>query len=189
MRTSARVFPVPPAEWTEEQRALIKPSMHKDRAPNLYTTLARHPAAMHSFVAMGGHIRNSSLPQREKEILILRTGWLSRSGYEWNAHNRLGQRAGLTKTEIAGIAEGSTSAILGVADRLLCRAAEEIHADQFISDLTWKELRSHWSEAQCVDLVFTVGYYVLVCALLNSLGIQFDPGASLDADVRSAWGV
>ena len=33
----------------------------------------------------------SSLPPREREMAILRVGWLCRSGYEFHQHTRIGK--------------------------------------------------------------------------------------------------
>jgi alkylhydroperoxidase family enzyme len=188
--TTPRIAPLPPEGWTGEAGALIAPARRDGRAPpNLYTTLARNPAAMRSFVAFAAYVRSSSLPSREQELLILRIGWLGRSGYEWNAHNRMGHRAGLTDAEIARIEIGSCAPGWPPADALLLQAAEQIHADQFVGEPTWAGLREHFSEVQCMDVVFTASFYLVVCSALNSFGVQFDPGAALDPRIADAWGV
>ena len=48
-------------------------------------------------------VDNYTIPLRDKELLILRTAWLSRGDYVWGRHNLTGQRAGLTEEEIARI--------------------------------------------------------------------------------------
>ena len=42
----------------------------------------------------------SALPPREREMAILRVGWLCRSGYEFHQHTRIGKQAGLSDEEI-----------------------------------------------------------------------------------------
>ena len=60
---------------------------------------------------------------------------------------------------------------------MLIRAADELHADQFISDGTWKELAQSWNQQQLIDLVFAIGQYTLVSMALNSFGVQIEEGS------------
>jgi alkylhydroperoxidase family enzyme len=127
--------------------------------------------------------RKNALPAREREIAVLRTGWLCRSGYEWTQHVPIGQRAGLTDAEIAAIKVGASAESWSETDRALLTASDELHADHFISNATWAALKAHFSDKQCMDLVFTVGQYTQVSMILNSFGVQLDPGQNLDPDL------
>ena len=40
----------------------------------------------------------STLSPRHRELLILRTAWLCRSGYEWARHAGVAKKAGFTAT-------------------------------------------------------------------------------------------
>jgi alkylhydroperoxidase family enzyme len=152
---------------------------------NIYRTLARHPKAAKRWLVFGAHVLGkSSLTAREREILILRIGWLSRCEYEWGQHVVIGRRAGLSDTEIAAIAEGPASSGLPAFERTLLCAADELHGDQFISDATWSALRERYDDRQVIDLIFTVGQYTLVCMALNSLGVQLEAGTPGFANPR-----
>lgn len=62
-------------------------------------------------------------------------------------------------------------------------AADELHSDQFVSNATWAALRSQLSEAQCMDVVFSIAQYTQVAMILNSFGVPLDPGYVLDFDL------
>ena len=64
------------------------------------------------------------------------------------------------------------------------RASDELHADQFITDATWTELKGHFSDKQCMDVVFTTGQYTQVSMMLNTFGVQLDQGQTLDPDLK-----
>ena len=49
---------------------------------------------------------------------------------------------------------------------------------------TWTALKTHFSDKQCMDLVFTAGQYTQVCMMLNSFGVQLDEGQRLDPDLK-----
>ena len=87
---------------------------------NVFGTLDRYPKLLKAWSPFGNHVLfENSLTPREREVVILRVGWLSRSGYEWGQHVVIEQR---------------------------------------------------------LDLVFTVGQYMLVSMALNTLGVEIDEG-------------
>ena len=181
-----RVAPVPEAEWTEEQKDLLKPVSERGPPINIFKTLVAHPAAMKAFMRFGNHVlsRGNTIPPRERELVILRIGFLCKSGYEFTQHTAIGKRTGLTDDEIVRLKQGPAAPGWSVTDMALLKACDDLHADQFITDETWELLRQHFNDQQCVDLIFTVGQYTQVSMLLNSFGVQLDAGQSLDPDLR-----
>ena len=154
---------------------------------NIFRTMANAPQALKAFLTWGNYIlsRKNDLPAREREIVILRTGFLCKSGYEWTQHVEIGLRCGLTADEIARLKAGPDAG-WSPADAALIRATDELNADHFISDTTWAALLAHFSEKQAMDVVFTAGQYTQVSMILNTLGVQLDPGQTLDPDLRKA---
>lgn len=144
---------------------------------NIFRTLAHHPKLMKRWLVFGNHVlAKSSLGPREREIAILRVGWLCRAEYEWGQHVAIGKQAGLSDEEIERIAEGPEAAGWNALDRAILKATDELHGDSFVSDATWQALAEHFDTQQLMDLIFTVGQYHLVSMALNSLGVQPDPG-------------
>lgn len=172
-----RIAPVAKADWTGAQREILAPLEAQGRAWNVFTTMANHPELAKDWLVFGGHILSrNTLPAREREILILRIGWLCRSEYEWAQHTRIGKAAGLSDEDLANIMRGPAAEGLSDADRWLLKATDELHRDAFISDETWNALAKTYNTQQLMDLVFTVGQYNLVSMALNSFGVQLDPG-------------
>ena len=146
---------------------------------NIFRTLAHHPKLLKRWLVFGSHILGkNSLEARERELVILRTGWLCRAEYEWAQHVEIARGSGLGDEEIERIARGAEAPGWGERDRALLRAADELHADQFVSNETWSDLSKHYETRQLMDLLFTVGQYTLVSMALNSLGVQLEPGAA-----------
>jgi len=115
--------------------------------------------------------------------VILRTGFLCKSGYEFTQHTRIGLQAGLSGDEISRIKDGADAG-WSPAEAALIRACDELHADQFITDPTWADLGRHFSEKQCMDVVFTAAQYTQVSMFLNTFGVQLDEGQTLDPDLK-----
>lgn len=175
-----RLTPVEPEDWNEKQRAVLermRSTSEDGQVFNIFKTLAHHPDLLRRWLVFGNHVLSkSTLPAREREIAILRVGWLCRAGYEWGQHVVIGRRSGLSDQEIENIARGPDAEGWSPADALLLRAVDELHSDSMISDETWKPLSEHWNAQQLIDLVFTVGQYHLVSMALNTLGVQLDDG-------------
>jgi alkylhydroperoxidase family enzyme len=145
---------------------------------NIFRTLANHPKLMKRWLVFGNHVlAKSSLPPRERELVILRTGYRCRAAYEWSQHVEIARGSGLTDEEIDRVARGPDAEGWSDLERALLRATDELHDEQFVSDATWAELSGHYDTQQLMDLVFTVGQYTLVSMALNTLGVQLEPGA------------
>jgi 4-carboxymuconolactone decarboxylase len=184
--TKPRIPPVPPEQWTEEQREIVAPMQARGRIINIFRTMLTHPSAAKAFLAWGGYVlsRKSTLPPREREIVILRTGFLCKSGYEWTQHVPIGQKAGITDAEVARIKLGADAPGWSAADMALLKAADDLHRDYFISEPVWVELSKYFNEQQRMDVVFAVGQYTQVSMLLNTFGVQLDEGQTLDPDLK-----
>jgi len=144
---------------------------------NIFRSLANHPKLTKRWLVFGNHVLgHNTLAPRERELVILRIGWLCRSGYEWGQHVRIAKDSGVRDDEIARVARGADAPGWSELDRALLRATDELHRDAFISDATWQALAAHLGTQQLMDLVFTVGQYNLVSMALNSFGVQPEPG-------------
>jgi alkylhydroperoxidase family enzyme len=173
-----RIPPLPESEWTDEARELLQKIDGNGKPPlNIFTTLARHPKLLKRWTVFAGHVLyKSTLPPRERELVILRTGWLCQSHYEFHQHTRIGLASGLSRDEIRNVTALAADAWTG-RDRALIHAVDELHSHGAIGDNTWGDLRRDWSEQQLMDLVFTVGQYTLVSMVLNTLGVQTEDGS------------
>ncbi|MHA2288294.1 MAG: carboxymuconolactone decarboxylase family protein [Promethearchaeota archaeon] len=174
-----RISPLKESEWDEDARKLIDGFKKISKGPvtNIMATLANYSKLYNRWRVFGNHVLfKSTLPPREREILILRIGWLCQAEYEWGQHIIIGKRAGLTEEEIIQIIEGPKAEGWDAFDATLLHAVDELYIDSFITDATWQKLAEKYSEHQLIDLVFTVGQYNLVSMVLNTLGVQLEEG-------------
>ena len=173
----SRVAPLEIDQWSPEVHELMAPMVADGRAYNIFKTLANHPGLMRRWMVFANHILGkSTLGVRERELLILRIGYLCQSGYEWGQHVRIARDAGMSDAELRSCQTGSATPGLSELDRLLFKAVEELHEDAHVGDATWAGLAERLTTEQLMDLVFTVGQYNLVSMALNSFGVQPDPG-------------
>jgi 4-carboxymuconolactone decarboxylase len=176
-----RIPPLPPAQRDERTEELLR-SLRSDpdgQDLNIFATLARHPRLLKRWVAFGGTLLyGGELPGRDRELLILRTGWNCRSDYEWGQHVPIALDAGLTEEEIRRVAAGPEAPGWSEQDAVLLRAADELHRDARIGDDTWRGLAATWSELQLIEVCMVVGQYHLVAFTLNSLGVEREDGVT-----------
>jgi 4-carboxymuconolactone decarboxylase len=173
-----RIKPLGESAWTaDQQKLIIKYKMPDGHFPNILTTLANHPKFLDKYLVMADYIaKESTLPPREREILILRTGWLCRSEFEMGWHTLIGKSAGLTNEEIKRIAKGPKAVGWNSFEATLILAADELYYNTFITDATWNALAKRYNQQQLMDLVFTAGQYNFIAMFLNSFGVQLDEG-------------
>ena len=151
---------------------------------NIFRVLMQNPKLARSWSRFAGYILSGqSLPARDREILILRIGWLNQAAYEWEQHVRIGKAAGLSDDEIDRISKGPKAG-WNKHDAALVQAADDLYENSVVSDEAWKQLSERFSTEQMMDAVFTVGQYNLVSWALNSFGVPLDdylPGANKNA--------
>jgi 4-carboxymuconolactone decarboxylase len=147
---------------------------------NLFRVLMNHPDLVRRWAVFAGHVlRKQTLPPRERELLILRIGWLNQAEYEWAQHVEIAKREGISAAEIEAVKLGPKGP-WGADDAVLLQAVDDLFENSVVSDATWAALAKKYSTEQMLDLVFTIGQYNLVSWALNSIGVPLDdylPGA------------
>ncbi len=173
-----------PAEFTPDVLAL---KQQIDRAAGLegmteevsewLATVLRHPTLLRAHTQLAVAVMDGLLPARDRELAILRTGWLCQAPFEWGGHVELGKRlAGITAEEIEWVVIGSTAPGWRPHDRAVLRAVEELLGDAMISDQTWSTLAQTYDERQLMELPILVGQYLGVAYLQNSLRVVLPQG-------------
>lgn len=178
MRTKkARIEPLEATQWSDSAKQSMQPFVDAQSDFNIFKTMTNHPELMRRWMVFANHVLfKSSLPFREKELLILRIGYLCKAGYEWGQHVQVARKGGVSDDDIRLAKTGPDTPGINEVDSLLLTAVDELHEDSFIGDSTWHALAEHFDTQQMMDIVFTVGQYNLVCMALNSFGVQLDEG-------------
>ena len=176
-----------------DKRAALEPFLASDggkvgggKILNIFRTLAHAPKALTAFLGWGNYIlsKRNALSPRDRELVILRTGYNCRSGYEWTQHKRIGLDCGLSEDEIARIKAGPDADGWNDLDRAMLRATDELTTNHFVTDASWAALAQLGDKGR-MDLVMTVGQYTQVSMILNSFGIQVEDGWTVDPDLKA----
>jgi 4-carboxymuconolactone decarboxylase len=183
-----RIPPRPSDDWDEavdEALAVLRPPGSNRRpgeprrerpASNILGIFSWHPDLAKGWFEFNNHLFHSTLSKRDRELVTVRIGWVRRGEYEWAQHVRMAKSAGLSDEQVDAIMAGADSPVWDSRDAALLRAVDEIAADRYVSDQTWKRLAEDFDRQQLMDLVFTIGAYDLMAMAFNTFGLQLDPG-------------
>lgn len=154
-------------DWSEDDDSPIAP---------WFGMMFRYPRLFRLQLETGIHLLgHGAIPPLERELAILRTGWLARAPYEWSEHVRIFRALGGSEAVVERVRVGSAAPEWSEHERALLRAVEELFADDMISDATWAALASRWDELQMIELPALVGQYRAVAGMQNSLRLPLNP--------------
>jgi alkylhydroperoxidase family enzyme len=143
--------------------------------PEYFRTMVKHPEIFRCQVEMGAAIFKGRLSPRERELAVLRVGWLMRAPYEWGQHVVIGKRYGVTPEEIERVLQGSAAPGWSEHEAAILRGVEELLSEQAICDETWAILAKSWDEQQLIEFPMMVGQYVATAYVQNALRIRLEP--------------
>lgn len=152
-------------------------STHIANLSEIVRTMLRHPDLFTLQTEIGIQLlREGTLPSRDRELAILRIGWLCQAPYEWGEHVHIAKNVGISSEEIERITQGSSAAGWSEHEQAILRAAEELYRDAMISDTTWNTLSKRFNEQQLIELPILIGQYQTVAYYQNSLRLRLHAG-------------
>lgn len=143
--------------------------------PKLFLNIGRNHGLFRGWLHFAGNLMpGGKLPRRESEMVILRVASLRDCAYEQAHHERLGKRAGLSKEEMAAIADESLPQRWSSREQQLLNAAATLVTHKDLSDAEWDALREHLDEAEVVEFLMLVGHYDMLATFINTLRLDPD---------------
>jgi alkylhydroperoxidase family enzyme len=190
----ARIQPRDPEQTPDKVREAL------DNLPplNIFRTLAHAETAFRPFLRFGGAVLGRlSLDPVVRELAILAVAKEAEAEYEWVQHVAIGKAVGVTDTQLAALAESDACAPEG-ADERIRRAGERDGSggdDAFpftgaqqaaielaacavrgprISDDLYDCIRAQFSEREIVELLLTIGDYLMLARVMTILELDID---------------
>lgn len=142
---------------------------------NLLKALAHSPKICRDFNRMGiTLLLKGDLSPRLRELAILRVGNLARANYEWTKHVPIALQAGARQEQIDGLSNWADSTRFNEQEQAVLQYTDEVARNIRASDETFNKIAEFLSEKEIVELTVTIGYYGMVCRVLESLQIQLE---------------
>jgi 4-carboxymuconolactone decarboxylase len=166
-------------EMTPEQRAVYDATVagKRGRMPAPAEAWLHAPGMAMPAQALGEYIRyGSSLPPALNEMAILITARHWTSHYEWFAHRRIAEAAGLDPAIINAIRDRHDPPIEDPNARVIYDYAMTLHRTHRVPLALHEAMLAAWGERGVVDLVGACGYYGLVSMTLNAFDVELPDG-------------
>jgi len=171
---TSRVAPLADRDLTDQHRAMIASYVRGGVVTNDIRTLLNHPGSLPGVMPFWNYIAfESTLSAHDRAVLMLRTAWLSRSGYLW-AKYATAAKPLLTPLDVRRI-QAAAVVPEDSFDVNLLRAADGLHRQSFVDDDTWMALDARYDIEHLMDIVFTVAETTMLAGMVNSLGVPADP--------------
>ena len=147
------------------------------RPVNLYRALGNHPALVAAWTEFADSIRHESrTPRVLRELMILRSGQLQRSEYEWAQHLKMARKAGVREAQIAALANWRDSKEFDARERAALLLTEAVTAGA-VSDAVYTEVSKFFDHSEYVELCITGAFYCMVGRMLDAMRVELDDDA------------
>jgi len=176
-----RMPPIPPSDWTPEQRRLAQPIIDGPRGALIspFVPLLRSPELMDHAQRMGEYLRyRSSIGLRLSELAICITARQWSQQVEWAIHAPIAQREGISPAALDDIAHGRRPQALQADEVVLYEFCHELHHNRSVSDATWQAAKDLWGEQGVMDLIGVNGYYSFLSMVMNSARTAVPPSTA-----------
>jgi 4-carboxymuconolactone decarboxylase len=141
--------------------------------PMLYRLLGNSPAMLEAWVGLAWPLRSEPTTSRAlRELLIMRVAVLTRASYEWQAHWPAAVGAGASPDQLAALGSWATSDRFSDSEKAALRCTDEMIEAGGASAPAMDNLRQHFSDEECIELILTSAFYSCVSHTLLSLGIE-----------------
>ncbi len=127
--------------------------------------------------ALGALLRyGTTLTPRLSELAILITGRACNSPFEWYAHRKEAEKAGIEPPVIEALLAQTQPAGLSEDELALYHYAVELNRDKSVSDATYATALARFGAQTLVELTALIGYYTMVAMTLNCHEIPLPDG-------------
>jgi 4-carboxymuconolactone decarboxylase len=115
--------------------------------------------------------KETSLPERVRQVVILAVGAVWKSDYELYAHSAAARTAGLSENAIRTLAAGGLPDDLSDEEKVAQRYARQFSAEHRVDAGLYNSAVGAFGERGMVDLTYLIGIYHITCGLLNSFDV------------------
>lgn len=190
-----RIAPLPKDQWTDAAREVFsfwgEPNAWEEGSKtSILPVMGNHPELGKVYNIWGKQLlMGNTLSTRHLELLILRIGWTVKSAYEWHHHVGYALNAGITIEEIAAIRSYPEGNDWAADDAAVLDCVDELLAQHQVSDALWARIETQFNTQQRMDLVFTIGHYVMTSWALSAFGVPLEGWADqIGFDLKTASG-
>ncbi len=141
-----------------------------------FVPLLQTPALMERIGKTGEALRfDGTLPDSVRELVICVVARETGNQFEWQTHAPLAVKAGIPAEAIEALAAGRRPQGLPASEACAVDFASELMRRNGVSDASYAEALARFGPAGIVELTTLIGYFVMVCWIMN---VARTPGPS-----------
>jgi alkylhydroperoxidase family enzyme len=114
------------------------------------------------------------LDPKLRELVILRTGIVGDSKFEYSQHMKVARIVGVPEEKLAAIKGWVTSELFTPAERAVMAATDEILSRNRVEDETFAALQAHLSDPEILELFVVIGVWRMDGLFVRALHLEYD---------------
>ena len=147
---------------------------------NIFRMLAHAETAFRPFLRFGGAVLTElELDPRLRELAILQVAARAGAEYEWIQHVAIARHVGVTDEQIGAVERGeiATAPSLNELERAVLQFTIEVVDGTRVSDATFAAVSDGLGHREIVELLLTVGEYLMLARVMTTLELELDDAA------------
>jgi len=118
--------------------------------------------------------------RRQRELIIMRTGWATGCDYEWTQHWKVARETfGVKDEELLAVRDWRNASCFGESDRAVLSAVDDVLDSGAISDASWNAIRKHVAAGpDQLELVTAICTWGFISKFARSVQIPLEEGVA-----------
>lgn len=169
-RAPDRMPPIPADKMTDAQKKAAEEitSGPRKEVVGPFIPLLRSPEFMSRLQKAGAYLRyETKLGPGISEFIILITARQWTQQFEWDSHQDLAKKAGISPEIVTAIAEGRRPTGMTPDQEMVHDFCTELRLTQSVSDPTYARVLKRFSEQGVIDITALAGYYSMLGIIMN----------------------
>jgi 4-carboxymuconolactone decarboxylase len=181
-----RVQAVARLPYVEQSQAPDEVRSALERAPelNIFRMMANAETAFVPWLRWGmALLTDTAVSPALRELAILRVARLTPGAeYEWVQHEAIARAVGVRDEQIDAVDRGeTTAACFDQTERLLLAFTTEVVEDACADEQTLEQMKMVFSAREIVELLMTIGQYMMVARVMTTTDLELDEPAGASA--------
>jgi 4-carboxymuconolactone decarboxylase len=141
---------------------------------DFYRALMHTPGLASAWFDFNNAVRfQTGVPERLRELVIMRVAALTGCDYVWNVHRaKYAAPAGVTPREIEALRERVEPGAFGARETALLGYVDAMTRDVTVPEAVFGKMREHFSEREIVDVTVLIAAYNMHTRVLKALEID-----------------
>lgn len=149
---------------------------------NIFRLHAHAPTVFPGYSEMAMAIFTAlDVPPLEREMVVLVVAQVEDCEYEWAQHAQIAASMGITQAQINAIQAGDfTAEVFNDREKALFELARQTIKNVRVDDAAYNAVAAFYSHRQIVELLFTIGSYMMLARIMEVAQIELDAVAGAD---------